>query len=85
MYPKLLSVKDFAKSFNDTLGKSIGTNRFYELVKEEGFPSVKIGKRYYVLTDRVEEWLKTKASASKLAFTDPEANTKSEDNNNLSG
>ena len=44
---------------------AIGTNKVYAMVKEPGFPSVKIGRRYYVLVDKVNDWLEKKASIDR--------------------
>ena len=51
----LISVHDFAEQMCKNVG--IGPNKIYGLVKEPGFPSVKLGGRYYVLVDKVNEWL----------------------------
>lgn len=51
----LMSVQDFAEQM--TKNVSIGTNKIYAMVKEPEFPSVKIGGRYYVLADKIDEWL----------------------------
>ena len=55
----LMSVQDFAEQM--TKNVAIGANKIYAMVKEPGFPSVKIGGRYYVLIDRVNDWLDNKA------------------------
>ena len=51
----LISVQEFAEQLSKSI--AIGTNKVYALVKEPGFPSVKIGGRYYVLADKVDDWL----------------------------
>ena len=55
----LLSVQQFAEQMTESV--AIGKNKIYQLVREPGFPSVKIGNRYYVLADKVNEWLEMKA------------------------
>ncbi len=55
----LMSVQEFAEQM--TKNVAIGANKIYALVKEPGFPSVKLGGRYYVLVDKVNEWLEKKA------------------------
>ena len=40
-----------------TKNVAIGANKIYAMVKEPGFPSVKIGGRFYVLIDKVNDWL----------------------------
>lgn len=57
--PNLMSVQDFADQM--TKNVPIGANKIYRMVKEPGFPSVKLGGRYYVLVDKVNEWLEKKA------------------------
>ena len=56
-FQQLMSVAEFIESFNESVTNSIGINKLYALVREDGFPSVKIGGRYYVLADKVNEWL----------------------------
>lgn len=50
-----ISVQDFAEQMSKNV--PIGISKIYAMVKEPGFPSVKVGGRYYVLIDRVNEWL----------------------------
>ena len=66
----LMSVQDFAEQM--TKNVSIGTNKIYAMVKEPGFPSVRIGGRYYVLIDKVNEWLEQKAQCGKDIFESKE-------------
>ena len=51
----LVSVQKFAKQMSKNV--AFGVNKIYAMVKEPGFPSVKVGGRYYVLIDKVNEWL----------------------------
>lgn len=46
-----MSIKEFAESLG------IGMNKAYELVNKEDFPKVRIGNRYIILRNRLEEWL----------------------------
>ena len=55
----LMSVQDFIEHMNKNV--AIGQNKIYELVKQPGFPSVKIGQRYYVLIDQVNNWLEAQS------------------------
>ena len=50
-----ISVQDFAEQMSKNV--PIGISKIYAMVKEPGFPSIKVGGRYYVLIDRVNEWL----------------------------
>ena len=54
-FPKMISVSDFAEQLSKNV--AIGINKIYALIKEPGFPSVKLGCRFYVLADKVDEWL----------------------------
>lgn len=38
---------------------TIGTNKAYNLIKSDGFPSIKIGRKYLVPKDEFEKWVKT--------------------------
>lgn len=61
-FHELISVQDFIEQMSQSV--PIGDNKLYALVKEPGFPSIKIGKRYYVLADKVNEWLEKQAGDS---------------------
>lgn len=47
----------------DDLRKRLGVSRevAYRLMRSESFPSMRLGTRYYVDEDRLEEWLKKSA------------------------
>lgn len=47
----------------DELKKRLGVSRevAYRLMRSESFPSMRLGARYYVDEDRLEEWLKKMA------------------------
>lgn len=38
---------------------TIGTNKAYNLIKSDGFPSIKIGRKYLVPKDEFDKWVKT--------------------------
>lgn len=57
--PKLLKPKDIKKYFK------IGKDKLYELLKDRTFPSVKVGRYYYVLEDEFIEWLNKQTKKSK--------------------
>lgn len=46
-----ITVKEFRAIY------CISTEKAYNLVKLRNFPSIKIGKRYYVNKDKVHEWI----------------------------
>lgn len=54
---QLISPKQFYERINKTLDEPIGINTIYRMVKQPGFPSVKLGGRYYVIENKVKEWL----------------------------
>ena len=56
----LMSVQEFAEQM--TKHVPFGSNKIYAMVREPGFPALKIGGRYYVLIDKVNEWLEKKAA-----------------------
>ena len=56
--PNLVPALEFQKQLKEKL--QIGINKSYAIIKEPGFPSVRIGGRLYVLADKVEEWLTNK-------------------------
>lgn len=48
----IITVKDF----NRITG--IGINKIYDLVNIQDFPSIRIGKKYYIISSMVDEWFK---------------------------
>ena len=55
---ELISVQDFIEQISRSV--PIGNGKLYALVKEPGFPAIKIGKRYYVMADKVNEWMESR-------------------------
>ena len=55
----LISPKQLYIRINRDLDEPIGLSTIYKLVKEKDFPSVKIGGRFYVIEDKVSEWLQS--------------------------
>ena len=47
---KLLTLKEFAKVYG------LGVNKAYEMVYSKGFPMIKVGRKIYVLKDKVDEF-----------------------------
>ena len=64
-FQQLMSVAEFSKAINDGLKIHISENKIYAMIREPGFPSIKIGGRFYVLADKVDEWLNSKAYLEK--------------------
>ena len=55
----LISPRQLYTRINRKLDEPIGLTTIYKLVKEKDFPSVKIGGRFYVIEDKVYEWLQS--------------------------
>lgn len=53
---KTLNVRQLANYFG------IGLNSAYELVKMQGFPALKLGKRIVVPIDLLENWIKSQTN-----------------------
>lgn len=53
------------KAFYDIVNKNgtviIGLDKIYSLVRLKGFPALKIGGRYYILINKVDEWFNKQA------------------------
>ena len=63
---KLIPVSDFATMLRKSIFGGIGLNKIYALCKQEGFPSIQLGDRYYVIIDKVNDWLIEEAKKKKL-------------------
>lgn len=46
---------------------SIGRNQAYNLCHEQGFPSIRIGKRLIIPVDSLREWLKEQGTEQRNA------------------
>lgn len=44
---------------------SIGRNQAYNLCHEQGFPSIRIGKRLIIPVDSLREWLKKQGTEQR--------------------
>lgn len=51
MNGKMMSVKDIATSLG------CGKNKAYDIVKQKGFPKIKIGKQYYTPENEFNRWI----------------------------
>lgn len=45
-----ITVKEFSKKYN------IGIKKTYDLCKKEGFPAIKNGSRYMIISEKVDEF-----------------------------
>ena len=57
----VLSVQELARQMGISLPKA------YELVKEPGFPTIRIGTRILIPVEGFQTWLRTKSSSEKGA------------------
>jgi excisionase family DNA binding protein len=57
--PKLINVNEL----KEYLGCS--TNMAYKLVKQRNFPSIKIGKRYKIMVEKIPDWLENQSKLKK--------------------
>lgn len=55
----LISPRQLYSRINMDLDEHISLATIYRLVKEKDFPSVKIGGRFFVIEDKVSEWLQS--------------------------
>lgn len=44
---------------------SIGRNQAYNLCHEQGFPSIRIGKRFVIPVESLREWLKQQGTEQR--------------------
>lgn len=58
---ELLSVNDFMQRLNENSSRPIGKNMVYSMLGEPDFPAMRIGSRWFVLGDKINEWLNKKA------------------------
>lgn len=53
----LISPKQFYNRINRDLDEPIGLTAIYRLIKEQDFPAVRIGERFFIIEDKVSDWL----------------------------
>ena len=61
----LISPRQFYSRINRDLDEPIGLTTVYKLMKEKDFPSVKIGGRFFVIEEKVSEWLQCMSGKRK--------------------
>jgi len=60
MTNKLITPQELYKRLND--GKEIiGIHKVRSLVKRKDFPSFKIGNKYYIIENKLDEWFEKQA------------------------
>ena len=56
MNNKLITPKQFYNLINYENLTIIGVDKIYELVRRKDFPALKLGGRYYIIADKIDEW-----------------------------
>ena len=62
---KYITVKQLYEKLNSEHPGLIGINATYDLVKRKDFPSVRIGRKFLIIEDKVDAWLEKKSLAYK--------------------
>ena len=60
--PTLISVKEFTDVMNANTNSPIGENAIYQMIKAPGFPALVIGNRFYIMIDKVSDWMESRFS-----------------------
>ncbi len=60
--PNLISVTDFIEKLNRASAAPIGPKAVYRLIQQPGFPAIMIGNRFYIMIDRVNDWMLEQAN-----------------------
>lgn len=63
--PSLISLKDFIAKLNSASGAPVGIKAAYRLIRKPGFPAIMIGNRFYIMIDRVNDWMPEQANRKK--------------------
>lgn len=61
MTNNLITPKEFYKYLCKNGKCTIGINTVYKMVRRKDFPALKIGKRFYIIENKVDEWLNKQA------------------------
>ena len=62
--PHLVSIKEFSNILNASTNDPIGDSAIYQMIKLPGFPALKIGNRYMILIDKVQDWMERQFTQS---------------------
>lgn len=57
MKNKLITPKELYEYLNKGDREVIGRQKVYQLVKRKDFPALKIGGKFYIIEQKVDEWL----------------------------
>ncbi len=62
---KYITVKQLYEKLNEQHHGIIGINAVYNLVKRKDFPSVRIGNKFLIIEDKVDDWFNKKTLSYK--------------------
>lgn len=62
---KYITVKQLYEKLNAEQPGLIGINSVYKLVKHKDFPSIRNGRKFLIIADKVDEWFEKKSLAYK--------------------
>lgn len=62
---KYITVKQLYEKLNEQHPGLIGINGVYKLVKRKDFPSVRNGRKFLIIEDKVDAWFEKKTLAYK--------------------
>lgn len=62
---KYITVKQLYEKLNAQHPGIIGINSVYDLVKRKDFPSVRIGNKFLIIEDKVDDWFNKKTLSYK--------------------
>ena len=72
--PTLISIKEFINVINANTNSPIGENAIYKMVKEPGFPVLMVGNRFYIMIDKVKDWMENRFSQKTAQDPEEEEN-----------
>ncbi len=62
---RYITVKQLYEKLNAQHPGIIGINAVYDLVKRKDFPSVRIGNKFLIIEDKVDDWFNKKTLSYK--------------------
>lgn len=62
---RYITVKQLYEKLNAQHPGIIGINAVYDLVKRKDFPSVRIGNKFIIIEDKVDDWFNKKTLSYK--------------------
>jgi hypothetical protein len=58
---KLITPYKFYQIMNSKGDKIMGKDAVYKIIRRKDFPALKIGKRFYIIESKVDEWFSKQA------------------------